>query len=372
MQPLWVRLTLLNLAVILLALTVLALFILVRTRYALAGISLQTFGDLQVYLRSEGLEGFVILLEEVRSELLLTLLVAVVLALVFGVALARHLAGAFNSFTASLHRLSKGDYGARTRLLGASTPLEIALLGEEFNRMAARLEHLEAERRFESASIAHDLRTPITAMRLRVLGMVDGVHDLETTELEPLLTQLDTLERLADDLQTLTLHDAGHLMLTLEAVPVSTLFAALGAEFAPQVHQANVRLEVSPLDPQLTVPADPRRLRQALGNLVLNAVQHTPPAGSVRLEAQVVNDSVTLAVMDSGAGVPDAHLGRLFERFYRVDDSRSKSSGGSGLGLAIVRAIAVAHGGTVTATRSRLGGLEVRLALPTGKLEGHA
>jgi signal transduction histidine kinase len=354
-------LSVLNLVAILLACATLTLFILFRTRYALAELSLLDFLQLRTLLRSGDPVGTQVLLEEVRPELAAALIFSVVLALGFAVALARYLAGAFNRFTLSLHQLARGDYSARARLGGA--PLEVARLGDEFNRMAERLEHLERERQFESASIAHDLRTPITAMRLRVLGVIDGVHDLTPEALEPLLGQLGTLERLADDLQTLTLHDAGHLSLNLERLEVAPLFAALEREFGGVAHAAGVRLETV-VAAGVAVRADAHRLRQALGNLVQNAVTHAGHGGVARLTAVQTSSQVCFSVADSGSGVNEDQLEHLFERFYRVDASRSKALGGSGLGLAIVRAIAEAHGGAVTAARGELGGLEVRLCLP--------
>ncbi|NJK43278.1 MAG: hypothetical protein HC933_02575 [Pleurocapsa sp. SU_196_0] len=236
-------------------------------------------------------------------------------------------------------------------------------LTQDFNRMVERLEHLERERRFESAAIAHELRTPITAMRLRVMGILDGVHDLEPAQVQPLNAQLNTLERLAEDLQTLTLHDAGHLSLNPFTLSAGEVLDTLEASFSPLATSGNVQLEMRG-DGRLNVRADPRRLQQALGNLVENGLKHAAPGGTVRIEVWPLEGGVEFRVADSGTGVPDDQLERLFHRFYRVDNSRSRSSGGSGLGLAIVRAIADAHGGSAHATHSDLGGLEVRLRFP--------
>jgi signal transduction histidine kinase len=357
----WVRLTLVSLAPILLACASLTLFILFRTQYALARVGLMDFVQLQSILRSGNPRGWQILIQEAYPELLLALGVCVALALGFALVLARYLSRTFSRFASSLHRLGRADLSARAEIPNA--PREIVALTQDFNRMVERLEHLERERRFESAAIAHELRTPITAMRLRVMGILDGVHDLEPSQLQPLDAQLNTLERLAEDLQTLTLHDAGHLSLTPSALSVSEVLDALEASFSPLALSRRVRLEMHD-DGHLQVRADPRRLQQALGNLVENGVKHAPPGGTVRVEARSLEGGVEFRVADSGVGVPDDQLERLFDRFYRVDDSRSRSSGGSGLGLAIVRAIARAHGGSAHASRSDLGGLEVNLRFP--------
>jgi signal transduction histidine kinase len=357
----WVRLTLVTLAPILLACTTLTLFILFRTQYALARVSILEFVQLRSILQSGDPLGWQILIQEAYSELLLALGVCVALALGFALILARYLSRTFSRFASSLHRLGRADLSARAEIPNA--PREIVALTQDFNRMVERLEHLERERRFESAAIAHELRTPITAMRLRVMGLLDGVHDLELAQVRPLNAQLNTLERLAEDLQTLTLHDAGHLSLNPFTLSIPEVLHTLEASFSPLASSKNVQLEVQG-DGPLNVRADPRRLQQALGNLVENGLKHAPPGGTVRIEVRQLEGSIEFRVADSGAGVHDHQLERLFDRFYRVDDSRSRSSGGSGLGLAIVRAIASAHGGSAHAERSTLGGLEVSLRFP--------
>jgi signal transduction histidine kinase len=350
-----------NVVTILLACAALTCFILLRTHFALARVSLEDFVHLQRILRTDQLLGWRILLEEASTELMLGFAVSVFLALGLAVMLARYLARRFSRFASSIHRLSNADLSARADI--SSGPQELVALAQDFNRMAARLEHLERERRFESAAIAHELRTPITAMRLRILGLLDGVHPLQLEEIRPLDAQLNTLERLAEDLQTLTLHDVDHLRLNLETLQCAEVLNALEAAFAPIAADKNIRLEVG-ASTDFTFRADPHRLQQALGNLLENALKHTPSGGQVRIWAQRETSSVTFEVQDNGHGVPNARLERVFDRFYRLDDSRARVNGGSGLGLSIVRAIAEAHGGQARAARSAIGGLEVRLSLP--------
>jgi signal transduction histidine kinase len=360
-EPLWVRLLLINLAAILIACASLTVFILFRTRFALANLAPSEFEQLQVILRNNEPLGSRILLQTVRFELFLAGVVSLLLALGFALLVSRYLARSFERFAGSIHRLAKADWSARTDV--ADGPRELAALGRDINRMAERLEHLESERRFESAAIAHELRTPITAMRLRVLGMIDGVYPLESRELEPLNAQLNTMQRLAEDLQTLTLANAGHFTLQLEPIWPRDLFKDLRGAFQPLTE---ARDQILTLDtyPHLELNADPHRLRQALSNLIENALKHTPNGGRIEMTAIVEDLSVNFKISDDGPGVPEAELERLFIPFYRLESSRSRDNGGSGLGLAIVRAIAEAHGGRVWAKRSSRGGLEVCLTIP--------
>jgi signal transduction histidine kinase len=359
--PLWWRLTVVNLVTILLACVALTCFILLRTHYALSRLSLEEFVRLQEILRTNQLLGWRILLEEASTELTLGFVVSVVLALGLGIILARSLAQRFSRFASSIHQFSNADLSARADI--PNGPQELVALAEDFNRMAARLEHLERERRFESAAIAHELRTPITAMRLRVLGLMDGIHELHPTEIQPLNAQLSTLERLAEDLQTLTLHDAEHLRLNLETLAINDVLDTLKLAFVPIFDDKNVHLELH-ADADFTLRADPHRLQQALGNLLENALKYTPSGGRVRVSVHHDSLGVNFSVQDSGHGVPTSRLEQVFDRFYRLDDSRARVNGGSGLGLSIVRVIAEAHGGQARAARSAIGGLEVSVLLP--------
>ncbi len=360
-QPLWIRLLLINLAAMLIACAALTAFILLRTRHALANLAPSEFDQLQVLLRNNEPLASRILLQTVRFELFLAGVVSFILALVFALLVSRYLARSFDHFAGSIHRLANADLSARADVTDG--PRELAALGRDINRMAERLEHLEHERRFESAAIAHDLRTPITAMRLRVLGIIDGVYPLNPRELEPLNAQLNTMQHLAEDLQTLTLANAGHFTLQLEEIWLRDLFNDLNSAFQPLAEARGLILTLN-THPQYELRTDPYRLRQTLSNLIENALNHTPKGGRIELTAIAEDSSMHFKIIDSGPGVPDTELERLFERFYRLEASRSRGSGGSGLGLAIAKAIVEAHGGRIWAKRASLGGLEVQLRIP--------
>lgn len=214
-----------------------------------------------------------------------------------------------------------------------------------------------------NAAIAHELRTPLTALRTRVSGLADGVFPLEPKEILKLHRQLDVLERLSNDLQTLSLADVGNLRLELQDLFWNELIGQVIADLEPLASPRGVRVRLEP-GLLVRVHGDVNRLRQVAHNLITNALKHTPDGGEVQVQVGYAGSFGVLSIGDSGPGVPDAELPRIFERYYRAEDSRSRDGGGSGLGLTIVRALVEAHGGTVQARRTHLGGLEVEVRIP--------
>ena len=358
---LWVRLTAINLLAIAAVVVTLTAFVVYRATTVLAALPPSRFLDVQRELRLGLWQGMAELLHVVAREVLLTALLGTALALGVAWLLSAVLSRSVNRLARAISQLAAGDF--QVRVQPSRGPHELTILERGLNRTAGHLEHLEHERRFESAAIAHELRTPITALRLRVAGLQDGIYVLEPGELEPMHRQLEHLEALAEALQTLTLADAGRLTLHCEKVEVRAVMQRLLTTFRAQADRRSVSLTVSEEVP-MHVHADAFRLHQALGNLVQNAVNHTPAGGTVLVETTVRGAFLRFAVSDSGPGVPDAALQRLFERFYRADESRARHSGGSGLGLAIVEVIAEAHGGHVHAARASLGGLRIEMDLP--------
>lgn len=330
-------------------------------------LALMSPGEFQVFqyaLRRKSWHGIIELSRVVSQEVVLTSVLGTLLA--FGLALL--LSAIFSRYVGRLitaiGRLADGDF--TVRIVPGRGPYELSVLEHGLNRTAEHLEHLEQERQFETAAIAHELRTPITALRLRVLGLQDGIYPLTPQELDPLNRQLEHLELLADSLQTLTLADAGHLNLSLEPTALGAVFGALQHTFAAEAHHRDIHLSFGAV-PKAQVLSNAFQLQKALGNLIQNALHHTPAGGQVRVEADAHGSMLRFSVSDSGPGVPDALIGRLFERFYRPDNSRTRHSGGSGLGLAIVQAIARAHGGQARARRAVEGGLLVEFEIPVGR-----
>lgn len=291
----------------------------------------------------------------------LALGLAVVLALV----LARLIARPIEGVTAAAGRIAAGDLSARIpvrrrRQRGSETER----LAASFNAMADSLEALESSRRAMVADIAHELRTPLTVMRGRLEAMEDGVVDLSLEEVRDLHTQVLLLSRLVDDLRTLSLADAGRLSLHVDEVDLADLARLAAASYRVQADAKRVRLDVA-APARAPVQADRERLMQVVGNLLDNALRHTPEGGRVLLSVTPGADSVVLEVRDTGPGIPPGQERRIFERFYRTDDARSRTSGGSGIGLAIVKALVELHRGAVRAANAPEGGAVFRVELPS-------
>lgn len=212
--------------------------------------------------------------------------------------------------------------------------------------------------------ISHELRTPLAAMRVNIEAFEDGI--LERSEAFPLLQRkLSELNRLIDDIYQLSRADVGALSFRRHPVLLVPLLEELVAGYQQPAREKGLSLRLeSSLDPTLAVAGDEARLHQLLGNLLQNSLRYTDAGGQLRVCARMENREVVLLVEDSAPGVGDEHLPRLFDRFYRVDKSRSRAHGGSGLGLAICRIIVENHGGTITAGHSSLGGLQIRITLP--------
>jgi two-component system, OmpR family, sensor histidine kinase BaeS len=261
-------------------------------------------------------------------------------------------------------RFALGDYSARVKLEQKSRfgSDEIYLLASEFNTMAAALEQEQLERRAFIAAIAHEVRTPLTVLRARLETAQDGTP-LEAEDTAQMLLQTNRLSRLMTDLGTLSMADSGQMSLNLMNVELVSLCEEMIDAFQAKALEKQITLQLEASQPEIEMNADPDRLAQVIGNLLENAIRHTPETGTVQIKLE----PTSLSVADSGAGFPKASLElgsegiqRVLERFYRADGSRNRSLGGSGLGLAIAHAIMKLHAGQLHASNGSGGGV-VRL-----------
>ena len=235
---------------------------------------------------------------------------------------------------------------------------EIGTLAAAFNEQSDRRERAEQQRQAMVGDIAHELRNPLTTIRGWLEGVEDGVVETDPAWVSSMLEEVLLLHRVVDDLRDLAAADAGELRLHPEVVRVSPLLDQIAATHrTPAIH---LSVEVSG---NAEVEADPVRLRQAVNNLVTNAIRHTPAGGSVTLSAHSADDGVVIEVTDTGPGIDAADLPLVFDRFWRAEKSRNRHTGGSGLGLAIVRQLIRAHGGEATVT-SKPGRTTFTLCLP--------
>jgi two-component system sensor histidine kinase BaeS len=258
------------------------------------------------------------------------------------------------SIAAAAERLADGEYGVRVTVAG---PGQVRRLGASFNAMAERLDRSRSDRQALLADVTHELRTPLTVISGSVEAMLDGVHPLDDTHLAPILAEVAVMNRLLDDLRTVSLAESGALPLHREDVDSRRAEADVVEAHAAAATEAGVSLSAV-AGPPIVLDADPVRLREVLANLVVNGVRHTPAGGSVRLDASVDGPWVELTVADTGEGIAPADLERVFDRFHRRAETATGAEGGterradtgrSGLGLTIVRDLVAAHGGTVRA-----------------------
>ncbi|MGW3031588.1 sensor histidine kinase [Streptomyces sp. NPDC001178] len=242
---------------------------------------------------------------------------------------------------------------------------ETGILAEAFNDLTERRARLEAQRKAMVSDIAHELRSPLTNIRGWLEVTRDGVVDPDPALLGSLHEEALVLQRIIDDLQDLAAADAGTLRLHREPVRADELLDQVAAAHRVAADTAGVTVRTEQ-DGSPWLDADPVRMRQALGNLVSNALRHTPAEGTVTLAARRDGDEVVFTVTDTGTGIAPQDLPHVFDRFWRAEKSRSRRTGGSGLGLPIVRHLVAAHGGTAVAECEPGAGAVFTLRLPGG------
>jgi two-component system sensor histidine kinase BaeS len=283
-----------------------------------------------------------------------------VVAFLLAYALARWLLAPVHALTSATHALAAGDYARRVDLARND---ELGVLAADFNRLAAGLEqHREARRRW-GADIAHELRTPLSVLRGEVQALQDGLRTPNAQAFASLDAECGRLASLVDDLYQLSLADAGALEYGYENVdPAAIVRESIGLQHKV-ASDAGLAMDAV-IGPMPWMRLDPRRFAQLLDNLLANSRRYTDAPGRIRVELGHDGDALHLIVEDSAPGVPAQHLPHLFERLYRVEGSRTRTAGGAGLGLAICRAIVAAHGGSIEAMASPLGGLRIHVRLP--------
>jgi signal transduction histidine kinase len=300
--------------------------------------------------------------EPARALAIGLLLVGFVLVLGVGRG-ARRFFGPVRALVEAAGRIEEGDYGARVPERG---PREVRSLARAFNAMSARLEATDRQRRSFLADVTHELRTPLSVIRGQIEAIQEGVYAADEEHLAPILDATRALEQLVEDVRTLALAESGSLTLAREPVDLSVLTSESVAAFRAAADAAGVTLEADVPSDLPPVDADPVRLRGVLGNLVANALRHTPAGGAITVGLHAVAgppdrdaETVEVAVHDTGRGIPAELLPRVFERFAKASDSP-----GSGLGLAIARDVVAAHGGTIVAESEPGHGTTIRFTLP--------
>ncbi len=281
----------------------------------------------------------------VTSVVLIAVGVALVASVALSILLARRLARPLEVVGSAARRIAAGDHAVRVERDG---PEEIRDLADSFNQMAAAIGEQERIRRDFIANAAHELRTPLTNLQGYLEALRDGVIVADSSTYASLWEEADRLVRLSRSLNSLAEGEAGVLPPRLEEVDLAQHIRSAIELAQPSVERAGLSLSVE-LPVELRARANPDHLAQVLANLLSNAVRYSPAGGSIIVRAERRPADLLVSVINSGEGIPPAELGRVFERFYRVEKSRDRAKGGAGIGLAIVKQLVEAAGGRVGA-----------------------
>jgi signal transduction histidine kinase len=309
-------------------------------------------------------------LDRVTGYLWIAGVIAVAAALLLGLLLTRQITTPVRALTEGARNIAKGDLGYRLNIKAKD---EIGELANSFNAMAASLDAAEQSRRRLNADIAHELRTPLTVIEGTVDGILDGVFEADREHLDSIKEQTALLSRLTHDLRDLSLAESGQLKLERVPLDIIDLVQRKLIRYEVKAREKEISLKFSASSDIPTVDGDRLRIEQVISNLLENAIRYTPDGGSITASIQTVKndpahnigqESVIISFTDTGKGIPPEYLPHVYERFYRIDTSRSRSEGGVGLGLAIVKQIILAHGGQVWAESKPGKGSTFFIALP--------
>ncbi len=280
------------------------------------------------------------------ASLAVGFMVALVLALLVSWYDTKRLRRPLEQLTSAASHVSTGDYAARVPKAGFSSELDG--VGKAFNDMARRLDATEETRRRLLSDVAHEVRTPIATLTALLEALADGITPWNEETQHLLLLQAERLQRIARDLDAVSRAEEGRLSLVPEPVDISDLVKLAVATARGRYQAKGVTLDQR--SEQIPVLVDPQRIAQILGNLLDNALRHTPPGGNVDVHGRRHGGSAIISVTDNGDGLTLEQLDHVFERFYRADLARSRDAAGAGIGLTISRGLAIAHGGSLTAT----------------------
>lgn len=266
------------------------------------------------------------------------------------------------SLSQAASRLGQGDLSQR---VSDKSKDEIGHLGQTFNTMAKNLQEQEIQKRNLMADVAHELRTPVSNIRGYLEAIRDGLIQPDPRTLDIIYQQVIQLGHIIEDLRVLALAEARSLTLNMEVAQSAKVIEHVVEAFKPAAIQKKINLIFVADENLPMVNIDEVRIRQVVSNLLDNAIRHTPESGSVTVRVHSPDDkSVEISVQDTGEGIPADLLSRIFDRMYRVDPSRSRSSGGAGLGLAIARSIVEMHGGSIRADSTPGHGAKLTFNLP--------
>jgi two-component system sensor histidine kinase BaeS len=300
-------------------------------------------------------------LERVNLALGLGALGGTAAAVVLGAVLVRSLNRPLRELTEGARAVAAGDLEIQVPVRSYD---EMGELATAFNQMNTNLARSRELRRQMTADIAHELRTPLSIILGHAEGIKEGVLPSSAANLQVIHEEAARLDRLVEDLRTLSLVEAGELPLELSEIEPAVLLRKAAASYQASAKRKSIELAVLAEDSLPMIEADSDRFIQVLGNLIANALHHAPDGGAVSLSATPINGRLQISVADNGPGIHPSDLPHIFDRFYRADKSRQRDGAGSGLGLAIAKSLVEAHAGNIRA-ESELGhGTHLIIELP--------
>jgi two-component system sensor histidine kinase BaeS len=272
--------------------------------------------------------------------------IAILLVLLMAIWQSRNIIRPLHQMAEASRKLAKGDYSQRVQV---NRNDELGDMASAFNQMASDLSHQSQLRQQMMADVAHELRTPLSVLRIDLESMEDGLMEVNTENVRTLQSEVSYLTNLVEDLRMLSLADAGDLKIEKTQVEVNSLVREMVERHQNSAREQKIQLSSKYPDQEIFVYGDPLRLSQVLVNIISNAIKHTPPGFEISTQVSLSDNNAVVSVTNFGSWIPKEDLERVFDRFYRLDQSRNRDHGGSGLGLSIARSLMQAHGGRIWA-----------------------
>ncbi|PKN98429.1 MAG: two-component sensor histidine kinase [Chloroflexi bacterium HGW-Chloroflexi-4] len=308
----------------------------------------------------------------VTEALSLATIIALLAAVVASFLISRQVVEPIQRLMKLSRKIAAGEYEERLQISGnvqGNQLDELDQLALSFNQMADKLEKTESMRRQLIGDVTHEMRTPLSAIKGYMEGLIDGVISATPETYNQVYAEADRLQRLVNDLQELSRVEAGTYQLKIESATPTLLVETVVNNFNRQFDEKGLILKHTYEANLPKVSVDKDRIVQVLTNLVGNALQYTPTGGVVTISVSRVKNEVNFEVTDTGIGISPEHLSLIFNRFYRTDKSRTRASGGSGIGLTIAQALVKAHHGRIWVKSAGEGeGTSIYFTLPISEL----
>ena len=303
-------------------------------------------------------------IHRLNDSIFLSAIGTIILALILGTILSRTITRPIRELTKATHKMTDGKLGQQVPVRSRD---EIGELASSFNKMNDELARSFNLRKQMTADIAHELRTPLSLIIGHAEGVHDGVLQPSHENFEIIREEAERLEKLVNDLRTLSLADAGELSVEFQRVDINELLGDVKSHYMTLFNQKRITLDLEPASDILQADLDPIRFSQVLTNILDNALRYTPEEGRVVMAVRQVENQIEITIQDNGEGVSPEEAAHLFDRFYRADPSRTREEGGSGLGLAIAKSIIEMHKGLIWVESEKGKGMKTIIRLPVSK-----